>query len=123
MHPALPGPAGTPASQTQHCYPESGERLLHGAAFLHHQPLRRQGIEILIFTPGSPSGPLPGNGSGTQNPLPYKNLHTWNQEKGIHSTGELGRDTHKYCTCNLGTGRTRGFPIPQQRVQLQEGNK
>lgn len=61
-----------PPSQTQHCYPESGERLLHRVAFLHHQPLRRQSMDILIFTPGSPGGPLPGNGSGTLNLLPYK---------------------------------------------------
>lgn len=31
------------------------------------------------------------------------------KEKGIRSAGELGRDIHEYCTCNLGTGRTRGL--------------
>lgn len=78
MHPALPGPAGTPASQTQHCYPESGE---HRVAFLHHQPLRRQGIDILIFTPGSPSGPAAREWVWHTKPATLQNLHTRKKKK------------------------------------------
>lgn len=83
MHPALPGPAGTPASQPQHCYPESGERLLHRVAFLLFsitKPSVVRASVIDIYT-RLPQRPAAREWVWHTKPATLQNLHTCKKKK------------------------------------------
>lgn len=108
MHPALPGLAGTPASQTQHCYTVRRAAAAQSLLFSITNPsVVRASIHSYLHQ-APPAACCQGTGLAHQTCHLTKSTHL-EKEKGIHSAGELGRDTHRYCTCNLGMGRTQGF--------------
>lgn len=83
MHPALPGPAGTPASQPQHCYPESGERLLHRVAFLLFSITKPSVVRapVMDIYTRLPQRPAAREWVWHTKPATLQNLHTCKKKK------------------------------------------